>query len=322
MHGGFATLPSASQRRGSRTSSHRTRAPRHLGCDGSAAASYDPAVSGAGTAATLIKYWCRRHQGGHDSSPEASALADCMPLTHVMNDQSLGHVVETLLLEPVTGKPLCFFAGPGRRKPRGRTAAVAVFRAGFENSARVTSCVASQYDSGGWRRAHMTKSEAQAAQANLTMNDSTFRSYLEAFLHCAFEVPVAYLSESPGPDLDLTRGLGKPWASALSKALGQRTDSASWTVEVRLEVAEAEIDLVRCNELEALAVFGGEHEPSFTEIEKWLGDDLTEFVPVAHERTNEEGLRLSNRLADEDAAALDWSADRIRRMVNPGSLGR
>jgi len=242
-----------------------------------------------------------------------------MPLCHAMTDRALSHAGASLEITGAAGRPLFLFAGPSRRKhPRG-VAAVAVFRAGVESSATVSTCEGSPYDTGGARRyAGMSADQALAADRELSMSGTSFRAYLACLLGCAFETPGEYLEEAPGPELEpavdgdslAARGL----ASALAKA-----DSSCWTVEVRLRFESGGIDLEKSEHLDTFAVLGSEHEPIHARIEERLGPGRTLFIADARDRTTEDGLAESLRSADERfVVARRWSRDRVRTLLERG----
>jgi hypothetical protein len=277
-------------------------------------------TDGAQTALHLIQKWCHRHTSGHDPTTRADRASSAMPMTHATDRRGLERLADTGRLEPRANRPLYFFAGPSRRKPPLGAAAALIFRPGAECSPAVEHCEASQYDSGGAAKyAGISASEKTAAMQHLTMTGSTFRTYLEAFLSCAFEAPSDYLSDTPGPDLDLPATHDVAHARVLANVLEKRSDPCCWTVEVRLRVHLDELDLTSCadrGELECLCVLGSEFEPQVTKLESRLGDDIVHFVPDTTNRTTEDGLARSLREQDtRDATLRGWTAERIRTML-------
>ncbi len=256
-----------------------------------------------------IRKWCKRHDGAHTQSLKVARWAASLPLVHAVDLKSLRFVVDNHSLACRGKRPLYFFVGPSRRTPpRGAVAAIFIFEAGFEVASPHESCSSLPYDSGGARKyAKMSPHQSARAASELAMDGAGFRGYLRSLLSCAFESPVEYLRESPGPDLD-TEGIEQnAAANGLKKAMKQRANSSCWTVEVSLTPPEGILNLTSCKHLLLAVVFGEENEPIASVLEKVLGPERTRWVSEPH-------VDLKSRVTS--LTPREWSVDWIEARMS------
>jgi hypothetical protein len=193
---------------------------------------------------------------------------------------------------------------------------VLLFRPALESSSVVAERAAMPYDSGGATKyAAMSHRESKAAKQELALGRD-YRSYLARFLHCAFDDPLEYLEDAPGPDLKLDVPKNKA-AAGLAKALSQRDDPCCWTVELKLRPRDKEVALAHSasrGHLVEVLVVGSDHEPELAKLEHLLGEEHVAWEGEPVHREDVQGLAESLRLSDQQryTAAQRWSVKRIR----------